>query len=245
MSLIFEGKTESEAISNACRILGTEESNFTYKIIEKNSGAWGSLIGKSKIKIEVFMNEQEASDSIVKPTPAIKPKQANDNSQNSSDKASNDSAIVKDPDKSAKARDTINELIRLIGIEGNATVVKDDEIIELNIESNDDNLVIGKGGVVLDSLQYIVNKIVTRYPAGGKLIVLDAGGYRKKRTDSLEALAKRTADRVLQTGNPAKLRNLSARDRRIVHLFIQNMHGVYTQSRGEGRSRYMLILPEK
>ena len=147
--------------------------------------------------------------------------------------------------KSSWAKHVVEKLIAYIGVEATAAVSRDDdELIELDLTSNDDNLIIGKSGVVLDALQYLVNKIVNRDPDNRKLVVLESGGYRKRKEESLRRLAERMADKARKTGDTVRLTRLSPRDRRIVHLTISEMDDVCSASEGDGRNRTLLIIPD-
>ena len=66
--------------------------------------------------------------------------------------------------------------------------------------------------------------------------MLDVAGYRARRTATLENLAERTAERVLERRRPIRLEPMSAADRRIIHLTLQDKEEVETVS-SEGRNR--------
>ena len=76
---------------------------------------------------------------------------------------------------------------------------------------------IGRGGAVIDALQYLASQIVSRAEGGGRYRVsLDAGGYRARREASLVALANRAAAEALEFGEEIELDPMTPHDRRIV-----------------------------
>ena len=56
-------------------------------------------------------------------------------------------------------------------------------------------------------------------------------------------MARRLADKAKQTGRPVTLSPMSPRDRRIVHLALQEDTTIATRSQGQGYYRKLLILP--
>jgi spoIIIJ-associated protein len=75
-------------------------------------------------------------------------------------------------------------------------------------------------------------------------INIDAGDYREKRAKSLERLAAEVVEEVISTGQEKMMPAMSAADRRIIHLYIQQQSRVYSESVGEGRDRRLVIHPK-
>ena len=76
-------------------------------------------------------------------------------------------------------------------------------------------------------------------------IQVDVEGYLENRRFSLQALARRLAEKVKRTGKPATIGQMNAHDRRIVHLALKNDSAVRTQSMGDGYLRKLVIYPKK
>ena len=70
---------------------------------------------------------------------------------------------------------------------------EEDDKIVLEIQTKDPELVIGRQGEVMDALQHLVSKVVYRERTGekGKPLVVDAGGYRDKHVERLQAARPR------------------------------------------------------
>ena len=73
--------------------------------------------------------------------------------------------------------------------------------------------------------------------------MVDAGGYRERRTATLEALAVRSAERVISSGEPVELEPMSPIERKVVHVRLQDFPGVETRSEGTEPSRYVVVAP--
>jgi len=74
-------------------------------------------------------------------------------------------------------------------------------------------------------------------------LLLDSGGYRALRIEELKMTARVAAERVQTSRQPFKLNPMTARERRIVHLTLQEFPGVRTESIGMGEQRQVVIHP--
>ncbi|MBP6632073.1 MAG: KH domain-containing protein [Kofleriaceae bacterium] len=148
-------------------------------------------------------------------------------------------------DLAERASEFLMGVLERMGIAADIEVHDENERIILEIQTADTELVIGRRGVVVDSLQHLVNKVVYRERAGekGKPFIVDAGGYREKQIDRLKALAQKMAEKALQTKAIVELSPMSAHDRRIVHMEISTIAGLTTRSEGEGEDRHILVVP--
>ena len=155
----------------------------------------------------------------------------------------------------------LNTLIKDMGVEAEAKVAKIEENLAENgtlekdiyvdVEGKGLGMIIGRHGDVLDSIQYLCNIIAGRFPKNEDKheyfrIVVDVENYRRKRTDTLKALARRMADRVLNSGRNYTLEPMSGYERRIIHSEVQNIKGVHTYSIGtEGDRRVVIAYGEE
>lgn len=115
--------------------------------------------------------------------------------------------------------------------------------IELEVEGGEVGILIGRRGQTLDALQYLTTRIVSHQEGRPVRISVDAGGYRRRRRESLEDLALRMADKARQTRRPVSVGPLSSPERRVVHLALKGESGVSTSSRGRGELKKVLISP--
>ena len=104
---------------------------------------------------------------------------------------------------------------------------------------------IGRRGQNLDAIQYIVNKAVHKSAHDRKIIIVDTESYRRRREESLAALAAKIGEKVKKTKKAVSLSYLNAHSRRIIHMALQNDDSLTTKSRGEGEYRKIIIVPAK
>lgn len=115
----------------------------------------------------------------------------------------------------------------------------------LELKGDDLGVLIGRRGQTLASLQYLLYLM-----AGHRLkvhvpLTIDVEGYLERRSESLQTLAQRMAERVVTTGQIAVMEPMTPRERRIIHLALKDYKGVVTQSIGEGDYRKVTIVPHK
>jgi spoIIIJ-associated protein len=148
--------------------------------------------------------------------------------------------------KAELAAEMVSEIVSRMGLAVEIKIREDtvDEVV-LDIAGGDAGRVIGKKGQTLDALQFIINKIVNRFPEGRRHILLDSGDYRQRREDGLVSMARREAKRAVAQSRIITLEPMSPRDRRVIHLSLAKFPGVSTRSDGQGAERRVRIIPAR
>ncbi|MEM7137244.1 MAG: KH domain-containing protein [Myxococcota bacterium] len=147
--------------------------------------------------------------------------------------------------KAEEAAEILEELMNLMDLEVQIEIRSDAERIELDATGPDSGRVIGKKGATLDALQFLINKMVNRFPDARRHVVVDSGDYRERHDDGLVSLAKRQAQRAVTEGKVVTLQPMNARDRRVIHMSLAKFEGVSTMSQGEGTRRRIQIIPAR
>lgn len=148
------------------------------------------------------------------------------------------------PPEAAGAHGILQKLLDLMEVDARAEAMEStEEEITLGIEGEDAGLLIGRQGTTLQDIQTIVNIIASRQLGSHVPIRIDVEGYRQRRTERIQQIALRAAQRVQERGRPIVLEPMSAAERRIVHMALADHPGVVTESVGEGRDRQVTIYP--
>ncbi len=161
-------------------------------------------------------------------------------------------------DEVDEAGSTLRDVLTLLGFTGTEITMSEAEDsdtdrgrrdVTLEIDATDeesaDNIgvLIGKRGDTLSSLQYLLNTIVGKGKQGSPIFSVDIEGYRRRHHDRLRELADEVANDVSESGDIIELKPMSAGDRRIIHLTLQDRTDIVTQSIGRGRDRRIEVLP--
>ena len=147
------------------------------------------------------------------------------------------------------AHETLKELLVLMDLDAEATVRAPETAGDgvglvqavFDVTGEDMGVLIGRRGSTMASLQYLVNLMVSRKYRGEAPFSVDVEGYRRRREESLEDLAHRSAESVRDNGRPITLEAMPAYERRIVHLTLSKDPTVGTASVGEGEQRKVRI----
>ncbi|MDR2124810.1 MAG: Jag N-terminal domain-containing protein [Desulfovibrio sp.] len=102
-------------------------------------------------------------------------------------------------------------------------------------------LLVGREGQTLAALQYLAGRLAAGKLGASLRLQVDAGHYLEHREDRLRELALALAEKVKATRRAQATRPLSAYQRRIVHLALENDPDVLTHSKGEGLQRRVYI----
>ncbi|MEC7789105.1 MAG: R3H domain-containing nucleic acid-binding protein [Chloroflexota bacterium] len=161
-------------------------------------------------------------------------------------------------DEVDQAGSTLRDVLTLLGFTGTEITMSEssDEDndrgrrdVTLEVDTTDDEsaenigVLIGKRGDTLSSLQYLLNTIVGRGKRGSPMFSVDIEGYRRRHRERLIDLAEEVANDVSESGDIIELKPMSAADRRIIHVTLQERSDVVTQSIGKGRDRRIEVLP--
>ena len=149
-------------------------------------------------------------------------------------------------DKTQIAQNLASKMFEFMGAEAKITSEIKDGCLQVNALTAEAGFLIGRDGENLKAFQHIlalmvskkINELLT--PAS---FVFDINNYQKEREDYLTALAKNAAYQVLENKKPAELEPMSAADRRIIHLTIEKIGGVKSESAGQGEARRVVITP--
>jgi len=103
---------------------------------------------------------------------------------------------------------------------------------------------IGFRGRNLASLQLILALMVKQKVGEWVKILLDINNYRDEQKERLTKMAQNLGQKVLATGTPVEMANMSAYERRLCHMALVEMEGITSESEGEGEERHIVIKPK-
>ena len=127
--------------------------------------------------------------------------------------------------------------------ESASSVENEKESFHINIETELPQLLIGENGQTLSEIQHLLRLILRKKIGPDIYFDLDINSYKKKKISYLEELAKTIADEVVLTRQEKELLPMSAQDRRIIHLSLNQRTDVVSESKGQEPNRYVLIKP--
>jgi spoIIIJ-associated protein len=237
----FEGKTIDDAIEKACNEFKVPREKLNIEIITDGSaGFLGLGSKKAKIRANIMSIDMTIEAPVEQP-----PKAAQQQAPVESEMPQTSAPEESDESPAARAKRILEGILVRMKLDCPVIVEETSDTISLNIKGDGSGLLIGKRGQNLDAIQYIVSKSMSKYSDNRKMIVVDTEAYRKRREESLVALAEKLAEKVKKSRKSLTVGHMNAHDRRIIHLALQNDESLTTKSRGEGEFRKIVIMPVK
>ncbi len=135
-------------------------------------------------------------------------------------------------------------LLEAFGLEGTVETHVEEEIIYADVLGGQTEALIGKHGVVLESILELCKTVIQRRTRESARIRLDIGGYRERRREALRIYAQRLTEQVLEEQTEIMLEPMNAADRKVIHDAVAEVEGVRTYSEGEEPRRSVVLSPE-
>lgn len=138
---------------------------------------------------------------------------------------------------------TTKELLGHLEVKAEAKVSKKEDLITIQLQTEEPGLLIGYHGQTLDSLQRLLSLMVYHQKGEWIRLLVNVNDYRQKRQIILEKMALSVAQKVKFSGESQTLLPMSSFERRIIHLALAKDPEVETDSEGEGGQRRVVVRP--
>lgn len=256
----FSAKTVDEAKALAAQEFGAGIDEIEFDILEQpRKTLFGGLKGEARVRA-IF----ERSEAPVQTEEPRIYAEDDDDDDETEAKGNDEGVVVADSDdddgegtlpedfdvnSSVKVQTAIKyltDVLRALGLENfTITPIKRRGNVVLDISGEKLGVVIGKRGETLDSLQYLTILASNRSEESFCRLSLDCNGYRDKRNEALEALAKKTSAKVIKQGRKIALEPMNPYERRIIHSCVAEIEGVSSRSTGTEPYRKVVIYADR
>ena len=132
-------------------------------------------------------------------------------------------------------------LFKHMGVEATPVVTRDGDTYQVVLEGENMGALIGHRGETLDAIQQLTGYAVNRGRSHRARIHVDAEGYRARREESLNRLARKTAGKVVKYRRNITLEAMNAYERHVIHTALQDYPGVTTFSTGTEPNRRTVV----
>lgn len=262
--VIKTGKTVDEAVREALSELNITIENAEIEVLDEGQKGFLGLIGSKDATVKVWPKVDETKSILNEIfNEEIEPETSQEVVHNTDDELEfekeevstdefNMEEVIKTLDEEneeiiSAAREFLEKILETLELDNIVEMELKDNTLNVNINGDENRLgiLIGKRGVTLDSIQYILNLIVNKKSSRYIRVNLDSSGYRDKRKKTLESLAGKMANKVLKTGRSIKLEPMNSYERKIIHTALQDFEGVLTHSEGKDPFRKVVIQKER
>ena len=198
----FTAKTLDDAKALAAQEFGVSVDEIDFEILEQPRKGLFGMKGEARVKAmyEAPVEEQPAAEIAEEAAPEVFEDETEGAGELPDDFDIESSAKVK------AAKQYLTDVLHALGLENfEINAIKKDGNVVLDISGEKLGVVIGRRGETLDSLQYLTILASNRTEENYCRIAVDCNGYRDKRRETLEALAKRTSAKVIKQGRKIAL----------------------------------------
>ena len=241
-------KTVDEAVEEGLKKLGLSRAEAVIRVIEQPSSGLFGLFNKKDAVVEVGAAGSETEDAAETAgymTSAAAGAADGEEETVSAAEEPGENVMGGDTEEQEEAAEEAKRFLTGVfkGMKMEVQLEKmvNEERILFNLHGEGLGILIGKHGQTLDALQYLTNLAANKNFRHHYFVLLDVEDYRQRRRQTLESLAHRLADKVKRTGEEIRLEPMSAGDRRMIHLALQNDGAVSTESDGEAPYRCVVI----
>lgn len=264
----YHATTVDEAVDKAAIALGLNRDEVSYSILDSGSSGFMGLGARDA---RILVDSVEKTD-LISEVQAIFTSDSEDNTepettredseiiedelelhvkQELEERSELESRPLEDDGSKSPAsaevlsasKNYLEELTASMGFDCEIELYDSDEVIAADVSCEEAGLFIGHKGETIDSIQYLLNVVVYRNREYEKKIVVDCEGYRRRRIEAVQGIARRTARKSVREHRPLKLPPMNSSERRAVHVFLRDDPGVMTSSEGEDDNRRVVIKP--
>jgi spoIIIJ-associated protein len=139
--------------------------------------------------------------------------------------------------------DFTNSLLESGNLRLKASAEPIDDGFKVQVRGDDVAILLGHNAEVLDALEYLGNRVLTKAKDEETRINFDSGNYRARREKELRLMAEKAAEKVRITKIPFTFDPMNSNERRLVHLALSEDSSVRTESTGNGENRKVTIYP--
>jgi spoIIIJ-associated protein len=240
------GKTEDEAIAKGLAQLGLDRDDVSLEILERGKAGFlgiGSVPAKVKLTYEAPDEPEVVEEAAPAPVVEEAPKAAPVKEKKAAP-APKAAPVVPAAGEDAVTAAIVKfqtGLFAHMGVEATPVVTKEGDTYQVVLQGENMGALIGHRGETLDAIQQLTGYAVNRGRSHRARIHVDAEGYRARREESLERLARKTAARVVKYRRNVTLEAMNAYERHVIHAALQDMENITTHSTGVEPNRRVVI----
>jgi spoIIIJ-associated protein len=257
----FQGKDIADAISKACKALKVSQEDLDIEVLTTGTtGIFGLMKQKATLSVSLKKELQDKPERKKKreKRPAKRQEQPAAAKEEETGKAAEpevqepapppprekeaaDVSVPASDELLEQAKKDLDHILELMGCPSEVTVSSDINAVDIQIQGEYVKEITNQNGKILDSLQYLLRKIISQKFPEKATISIDADNFREKRIEELKELGLKLAEEAKNTGKTRSISSLNPSERRIVHVALQDDKDIRSRSVGDGLFKKVLI----
>ena len=236
------GKSEEAAIEAALQKLGMDRDEVSVEVLERAKSGFlgiGSCPAKVKVTYEA-PDEPETPAPVEEAAPVAEP--VKEEKPAPAVEAEAPAAAPAQGEKAEQIDAFLTGLLSHMGAQAKPVIKMDENgTYQVELVGQDLGGLIGRRGETLDAIQQLTGYAVNHGQSKRVRIHVDAEGYRAKREESLERLARKVAGKVVKYRRNVTLEPMNAYERHVIHTALQDTPDVTTYSIGTEPNRRTVV----
>jgi spoIIIJ-associated protein len=131
----------------------------------------------------------------------------------------------------------LENLVKVFPLEISYRIQRRNGFLFVIFDGPDKQLLLWKDGQLLLALQHVLNKLST------EKVQVDCEFFRKRKEKRLREYGQQVAQQVRQTGKDEVLDLMNPYERRIIHIAVNQVSGITSESLGEGFLKRVKVFP--
>jgi spoIIIJ-associated protein len=135
----------------------------------------------------------------------------------------------------------VKDVVAAMGLQLTATLEDEADGVRINLMGDDGSILTRRQGEALQALQQIVGAAFRADRTDERRLVVDCNGYRRDKDTEIRQMALFLAGKAKDTGLAQEMGPLNPYERRIVHLAVETVESVTTESIGDTFEKTVII----
>ncbi len=142
-----------------------------------------------------------------------------------------------------RVRSLLQRIVEELGLEASIAVEEGEDEIHADIEGEEVGLLIGRHGQTIDAIQLLCYQAAFQGRQDRKRVLVDAAGYRRRQSESLQRRADMAADDAIRHKEAVEMDPMGSNERRVVHEHLRDRPEIETYSEGDEPNRCVVVAP--
>ncbi len=239
------GKTEDAAIAAALEQLGLAREEVSVEVLELAKPGFlgiGGTPAKVKVSYEAPDEEPVVENPIVEEPVPAPAEESGPEEREELPPVPAASPVPANEEVAGRINEFLTGLLAQMEVNAAPRISVDQEgnyLVELVGEEL--GSIIGRRGETLDAIQQLTGYAVNKGLSHRVRVRIDAEGYRSKREETLERMARRTAEKAVRFRRNVTLEPMNAYERHVIHTALQDYPDVSTYSIGTDPNRRTVV----
>ena len=239
------GKTEDAAIAAALEQLGLAREEVSVEVLELAKPGFlgiGGTPAKVKVSYEAPDEEPIVETAPLEESAAAPVEESVPEEVEEVQPAVSVSAAPANDEIAGRIQEFLSGLLAQMEMNAAPQVSVDEEGNYLvDLVGEELGSIIGRRGETLDAIQQLTGYAVNKGLSHRVRVRIDAEGYRSKREETLERMARRTAEKAVRFRRNVTLEPMNAYERHVIHTALQDYPDVSTYSIGTDPNRRTVV----